>query len=195
MTDDHAAQPLLHYSASPVTFSQRWSGLRRRAQHYLASTQKHYLILLLVGVDVIAILAEILISLVACETGTKNRPWVDPALEASKIVGLVISSLFLVELLASLWAFGWELFSSWFHCFDTFVILVSFVIDVLAHGVLEDIASLVVMLRLWRVVKIVEEMSVGAEERMEELEAQVEKLERENAALGQQLRALEAGEV
>lgn len=64
----------------------------------------------------------------------------------------------------------------------------------LAHGVLEDIASLVVVLRLWRVVKIVEEMSVGAEERMEELEAQVEKLEREKAELGQQLRALEAGE-
>lgn len=64
----------------------------------------------------------------------------------------------------------------------------------LAHGVLEEIASLVIVLRLWRVVKIVEEMSVGAEEQMEELEAQVEKLERENAELEERLRALEAGE-
>lgn len=72
------------------------------------------------------------------------------------------------------------------------MILVSFVVDVLAHGVLEDIASLVVILRLWRMVKIVEEMSVGAEEQMEELEMRVEKLEREKSVLEQQLRDLEA---
>lgn len=64
----------------------------------------------------------------------------------------------------------------------------------LAHGVLEEIASLVIVLRLWRVVKIVEEMSVGAEEQMEELEAQIEKLEHDNDRLQQRLRALEAGE-
>lgn len=43
-------------------------------------------------------------------------------------------------------------------------------------------------------VKIVEEMSVGAEEQMEELEAQVEKLERENQELQQRLRSLEEGD-
>ncbi|CAK7211325.1 hypothetical protein SCUCBS95973_001074 [Sporothrix curviconia] len=197
MADDHASQPLLHHasgSSSTRVFAQRWSRWRRQSQHYLASTQKHYVILALVGLDVAAILTEILVSLVTCEMGTEDQSWVDPVLEATKIAGLVISSLFLVELLATLWAFGWELFASWFHCFDAFVILVSFVVDVLAHGVLEEIASLVIVLRLWRVVKIVEEMSVGAEEQMEELEAQVEKLERENAELEQRLRALEAGE-
>ncbi|CAK7201665.1 hypothetical protein SEUCBS139899_004374 [Sporothrix eucalyptigena] len=175
---DHASQPLLHHhQPGPSPTAQRWSRWRRQSQHYLASTQKHYLILALVGLDVVAILTEILVSLVTCETKTEDQPWVDPVLEATKITGLVISSLFLVELLASIWAFGWD-----------------FVVDVLAHGVLEEIASLVIVLRLWRVVKIVEEMSVGAEEQMEELEEQVEKLERENAELEQRLRALEAGE-
>ncbi|KIH86803.1 ion transporter [Sporothrix brasiliensis 5110] len=192
-------QPLLPHPAHATSHShtghthariQQW---RRRSQHYLASKQKHYLILTLVGLDVVAILTEILVSLVTCETGTEDQPWVDPVLEATKIIGLVISSLFLAELLSSLWAFGTDFFSSWFHCFDAFVILVSFVVDVLAHGVLEEIASLVIVLRLWRVVKIVEEMSVGAEEQMEELEAQVEKLEKQNADLERRLRALEAG--
>ncbi|ERT02989.1 ion transporter [Sporothrix schenckii 1099-18] len=194
-------QPLLPHPAHAISHShightrariQQW---RRRSQRYLASKQKHYLILTLVGLDVVAILTEILVSLVTCETGTENQPWVDPVLEATKIIGLVISSLFLAELLSSLWAFGTDFFSSWFHCFDAFVILVSFVVDVLAHGVLEEIASLVIVLRLWRVVKIVEEMSVGAEEQMEELEAQVEKLEKQNADLERRLRALEAGDV
>lgn len=84
---------------------QQW---RRQSQHYLASKQKHYLILTLVGLDVAAILTEILVSLVTCETGTEDQPWVGPVLESTKIIGLVISSLFLAELLASLWAFGVE---------------------------------------------------------------------------------------
>jgi voltage-gated hydrogen channel 1 len=78
-------------------------------------------------------------------------------------------------------------FSSWFHCFDALVIVASFVVDLLVHGIAEDIASLVVVLRLWRFVKIVEEVSVGAAERMEELEAQLEKVQEENRVMGRLL--------
>ena len=78
-------------------------------------------------------------------------------------------------------------FSSWFHTFDAAVILASFAIDLVAHGVAEDIASLVVVLRLWRFVKVVEEVSLGAAERMEDLEAQIEKLTEENRVMGLQL--------
>jgi hypothetical protein len=47
----------------------------------------------------------------------------------------------------------------------------------------EEIASFVIVLRLWRFVKIIEELSVGAAERMEEIEARFVELERENAEL------------
>ncbi|OAA66600.1 ion transporter [Niveomyces insectorum RCEF 264] len=197
MADDNEYASLLASGVRPPWTTSRWARWtrwRRDAQRYLASKEKHYLILALVGLDVVAILTEILVSLVTCEMGTADEPWVDVVLEITKVSGLVISSLFLVELLVTVWAFGWTFFSAWFHCFDAFVILVSFVVDVLAHGVLEEIASLVIVLRLWRVVKIVEEMSVGAEEQMEELEARLEKVEQEKAELEQRLRALEAGE-
>jgi len=75
-------------------------------------------------------------------------------------------------------------FLSWFHCLDAFVIVVSFAVDLLEHGVAGEIASLVVVLRLWRFVKIVQEFSVeqseqteGLRRRIEELEKQVEDLE------------------
>lgn len=71
---------------------------------------------------------------------------------------------------------------------DGLVIIASFVIDLLTHGILEEIASLVIILRLWRFVKIVEELSVGASERMEEIEQQVEMLEKENAELKNEIR-------
>lgn len=63
------------------------------------------------------------------------------------------------------------------------VIIVSFLVDVLTRGVVEEVASLVVILRLWRFVKIIEEMSVGASEQMEDLEMRIEQLEKENFEL------------
>ena len=74
-------------------------------------------------------------------------------------------------------------FYSWFHCFDAFVIVTSFIVDVVTTGLVEEIASLVVVLRLLRLMKIVDEVSVGASERLEDLEARIETLEQEKAEL------------
>ena len=122
-------------------------------------------------------------------------------LEVLPIVSLGFSCLFMVELLASVWAFGaeyaasqpfrtnrWQLtpnsyFRSKFHCFDALVIIAGFVIDILTTGVIEEVASLVVVFRLWRVFKIIEELSLGAEEQMEDLRRRLEELERENNEL------------
>jgi hypothetical protein len=70
-------------------------------------------------------------------------------------------------------------FNSWFHAFDATVIVAGFIVDVLLHGILEEVASLVIILRLWRFFKIIEEFSVGAEEQMDGLELRIEKLKRE----------------
>ena len=51
-------------------------------------------------------------------------------------------------------------------------------------GVLEEVGSTVVILRLWRVFKIIEEFSTGAEEQMNE---RIEELQRENEDLKKEL--------
>lgn len=84
-------------------------------------------------------------------------------------------------------------FSDWFHCFDAFVITVSFIIDVVARGIVKEIASIVIVLRLWRLVKIIEELSVGAAERMEEIEGKLKELEQENADLRAQVEEMRSG--
>ena len=61
---------------------------------------------------------------------------------------------------------SFRFFDSWFHCFDAAVIIASFGIDLLEHGIEEEIASLVVILRLWRFIKIVDEFSVEAAEQV-----------------------------
>ena len=63
-------------------------------------------------------------------------------------------------------------------------------IDVCLKGVLEEAGSIVVILRLWRVFKIVEEFSAGASDQMESMTEQIEELKAENQGLKKELRAL-----
>lgn len=72
--------------------------------------------------------------------------------------------------------------------FDATIIIASFLVDVLTRGVVEEVASLIIILRLWRFVKIIEELSVASSERMEDLEMKVERLEEENSSLRDKLR-------
>lgn len=83
---------------------------------------------------------------------------------------------------------GRRYLSSKVACFDAFVIVVGFVVDVVEHGdVLEEVASLVVILRLWRFVKIADEFSVEASEQWDEMRHRLETLEKENSDLREEL--------
>ena len=77
-----------------------------------------------------------------------------------------------------------------FEILDAAIIIAGFVIDVCLKGVLEEAGSIIVLLRLWRVFKIVEEFSAEASEQMDNLSERVEKLEVENGKLKKELRAL-----
>ena len=86
------------------------STTRRQTRRFLSSKYGHYAVLLLVSLDVSCIFADFLISLFICDhTCDKGEP-VDKSLpeaqDALGIVSLVFSCLFMVELLASIWAFG-----------------------------------------------------------------------------------------
>ncbi|KAI9811487.1 MAG: hypothetical protein M1827_005470 [Pycnora praestabilis] len=163
--------------------------IRHQIQRFLTSKTGHYSVLLLVAADVSCIFADFLISLLKCEQKSADHGW-DIAQDVLGIVSLVFSCLFMAELLAAVFAFGLAYFKSWFHCFDAAVIILGFVVDVLLHGVLEEVASLVVILRLWRVFKIVEEFSAGAQEQMEEMAGRIEKLESENKELKKEVDGL-----
>ena len=58
------------------------------------------------------------------------------------------------------------------------------------RGTLEEIGSIVVVLRLWRVLKIIDELSAGAAEQMEPLSERIEDLEKQNQELQEQVKSL-----
>ncbi|KAJ6111107.1 hypothetical protein N7486_003342 [Penicillium sp. IBT 16267x] len=165
----------------------RW---RRSARDFLTSRWGHYLVLLLITIDVCCGFAEFLIQLHVCESKEKHRR-IDGGWEVTEdalgITGLVISCLFMLELIVAVLSFGFGYFSNWFHIFDSLVILVAFVIEIALQGPVEELGSLVVVLRLWRVFMIIEELRSASEDTMEEYEDEIERLRQENATLKQRL--------
>ncbi|KAF1990935.1 hypothetical protein K402DRAFT_368626 [Aulographum hederae CBS 113979] len=178
-------QPLLNEDQQTVYETSRRSfrHSRQELKRFLSSKTGHYAVLGLVTLDVSCIFADFIIRLIVCDTQKPATKPANEALEALGITGLVFSTLFLVELIASVWAFGFRYFTTPFHAFDAIVILASFIVDTVLRGVAEEAASIVIILRLWRVFKIIEELSVGASEQMEGLREKLAELEEENAEL------------
>ena len=85
---------------------------RKQTRRLLSSIYGHYAVLLLVSMDVGCIFADFLISLYICDQscgkGDSVGDGLPKAQDALGIVGLVFSCLFMLELLASVWAFGFE---------------------------------------------------------------------------------------
>ena len=83
---------------------------RKQTRRFLESKYGHYSVLLLVSLDVGCIFADFLISLYICDhhcgKGKDASKSLPEAQDALGIVSLIFSCLFMLELCASVWAFG-----------------------------------------------------------------------------------------
>lgn len=66
---------------------------------------------------------------------------------------------------------------------DALIILASFILDVSARGATEEIGSLLIIGRLWRIIKLAGEATVVDSERVEGLEKEIMNLRKENERL------------
>lgn len=118
-SNDHEVAPLLSSDRQRINHTQQdfitrnFTGtdstayrFRRFLQWFLTSKYGHYLVIVLVSLDVCGIFADFLISLHICEHSQDDtRMWqkIDDGLDT---VSLVFSCLFMLELLCSIFAFG-----------------------------------------------------------------------------------------
>jgi hypothetical protein len=165
--------------------------LQQRITRFLASKPCHYCVLALVSLDVASTFTALILRLLAYEQRIPLNHGVRAEC-ALDIVGLALTCLFVVELGARVWVTGWAYFRSWFNCLDAMVIVLGFAVGLLLEGALRQIASLVVVLRLLRVFRIIEEVGTGAEEQMGSLREQIAFLFRENESLRGELVHLRA---
>jgi hypothetical protein len=91
--------------------------------------------------------------------GPVERPeW----LEILSHCSLAITSLFLIEIPLTLWSLGFQFLNpwgpvphAWLHLFDAVVIVTTFSLEVALRGQGSELAALLIILRLWRIVKLV----------------------------------------
>ena len=122
--DPSSSQPLLHTDREVVAdnaedrqtentqqrttrYKKVYNICRQRIQDFLSSRAQHYTVLGLVSFDLLGIFADIIINLYQCDEKDTSPVW-DDVRNGLGIAGLVFSCLFMLELILSVWAFGWR---------------------------------------------------------------------------------------
>lgn len=140
----------------------------------------HICVLTLVAIDVLIVLAELILALLTCKAPTKTSEAIE---ETLSICSITISTVFVLELFSTIMVLGIEYLTEWVHALDAIIILASFTLDLTARGATEEIGSLLIIGRLWRIVKLAGEATVVDSERTEGLEREIEVLKKENESL------------
>lgn len=157
----------------------------------------------LVILDAIFVLAELLIDLSIIEL---EHGHIAP--EVFHYLSLSLLTFFMVELAGKLFAYHLEFFHHKFEVFDGVVVVISFVLDIVfifKEGA-SDAMGLLILLRLWRVARIINGVLVSVKtradqrlhklrdsydhlvQRVTELQARTDKLEQENQKLQELLK-------
>ncbi|GAA5960123.1 hypothetical protein JCM21900_002410 [Sporobolomyces salmonicolor] len=165
----------------------RYSGFRRQLAYALDTPAFHWTIIGLSLLDFIFVMCAIGYEYLKdqrclCDDSCEEDV---PVMEILDLLSIFITGLFVLEIPLDLIAFGISHYTTathWpLHCFDAVVVVVAFVVEVGVKGPLEEIASLLIILRLWRLIKLVSTLEVGMTEYREqagdlaEIEAEREK--------------------
>ncbi|KAI0831440.1 hypothetical protein BC628DRAFT_1312137 [Trametes gibbosa] len=144
---------------------------KTRAAEFLESPPLHYTVITLVLIDSACVLADLAYTFLSSDCTPIEGPDTPLWLNILANVSLVITTLFLVEIPLSLWALGIRYYNpagpvahAVLHLFDALVILTTFILEVGLRGRERELASLLVILRLWRLVKLVQGIAVSAGE-------------------------------
>uniref|UniRef100_A0A3Q2XU94 Voltage-gated hydrogen channel 1 n=1 Tax=Hippocampus comes TaxID=109280 RepID=A0A3Q2XU94_HIPCM len=130
-----------------------------------SSARFQVLVVCLVVLDAIFVLGEVLIdlSIIQLEHG-------HIAPEVFHYLSLALLTFFMVEIAGKLFAYRLEFFQHKFEVFDALVVMVSFVLDVvfIFHDDVFDGMGLLILLRLWRVARIINGILVSVKTRADQ---------------------------
>ncbi|CAG8457736.1 2822_t:CDS:10 [Acaulospora colombiana] len=178
--DIPGTEPLL-----PERSSQRQKGLQEYIKNRLRSRNWHWFILCLVASDFFCVLTTITITFLWPEEEHGEM------IETLSIIAFLINTVFVIEIFLNLFVFGNQYFSTgphWFiHLFDALVVIATFLLEIFLKGKEREVAGLLIIFRLWRLIKILSAVAVGLgeydEQKVEELEKKIEELEDELKSL------------
>lgn len=159
---------------------------REQLCEILHSRRAQYVIITLVVVDMIIVIAELLIDLKAVEVHHESH-----APHILHYISIAILSIFMIELFVKIYAMGLTFFKHKMEVFDGIVVTVSFALDIAFSGKegAVDGLGLIVLLRLWRVTRIVNGIVLSVQI---QADRKIEVLEKENSELKEELEQLKS---
>jgi hypothetical protein len=181
-------QPLLpsHRDQSEGENVGRIAIYREKTAQVLEHRHLHKAVILMIVIDASCVLADLIYTFLSpgCEPpeGADAPEW----LEVLAHISLAITTFFLIEIPLSIYAFGFQFYNpfgpvphSVLHLFDAFIIVTTFILEVVLKGREQELASLLIILRLWRLVKLVGGVAVGVGEVEEETIKELNETRRE----------------
>ncbi|KAG1891249.1 hypothetical protein F4604DRAFT_1705109 [Suillus subluteus] len=157
---------------------------RENVSCILESQRFHTFVIALIVIDATCVLADLGFTVLSdgCTPSDDGPEW----LEVLATISLAITTLFLIEIPVTLWAFGIRFYTPFsgvphaaFHLFDVAIIITTFVLEFVLKGRQRELAGLLIMLRLWRLVKLVGGIAVGAAELEEETAQELDQTKRQ----------------
>jgi len=148
-----------------------FGGDHSKTQKWLASKIEskpvHIIVVTLVLLDLLIILTDL--SLQSFYPMEEEAPdAVHTAEKALAWTSVTILSIFTLEQFVKLAVFGPRYFLKVWHAIDAFVIITSLILEILLRGPSREVASLLIIFRLWRLVRIMhalaEEITIEHEE-------------------------------
>ncbi|GJJ72293.1 voltage-gated hydrogen channel 1 [Entomortierella parvispora] len=191
--------PLVPVDAESSTFVKS----RHEIGELLESKKSHVLILILTVLDLLLVIFQIGASLLGLDD-SEEAEWI---LEVFAHASLAIVSVFVVEIFFKVYAFGFSYFWSsnphgYLHLADAAIIVISFLLEVFLKGAEQELGSLLIIFRLWRLIKLTGTVAIETaehqQEQLERLEDQIKELQQqldESRAEVAQLRAHTADQV
>eukprot|EP01023_Acetabularia_acetabulum_P062009 TRINITY_DN7560_c0_g1_i4.p2 TRINITY_DN7560_c0_g1~~TRINITY_DN7560_c0_g1_i4.p2 ORF type:complete len:184 (+),score=12.59 TRINITY_DN7560_c0_g1_i4:209-760(+) len=115
----------------------------------------HILVVALVLVDLFIVIFDLVVALTYC--GDHPPHTLEEVVHVFHYISISILCLFVLENLLQFYAFGPQFFTkSVLHCVDFAIVCVSLILDVvIANDSVAEIASVLVVVRLWRLARIV----------------------------------------
>ncbi|EPT06116.1 hypothetical protein FOMPIDRAFT_124958 [Fomitopsis schrenkii] len=177
-------EPLLPTTSADRGDAAKETTWKERTAELLESPRLHKTVIALVLIDSACVLADLSYTFLKenCVPDEEQPVW----LEALSNTSLAITTFFLVEIPIQIWAQGWGFYKlggqaphSSLHFFDAVVIITTFVLEVVLRGRERELAGLLIVLRLWRLVKLVQGIAVSAGELEEDTVRQLEETRQE----------------
>lgn len=162
--EDEEKQPEEKPEKTPHPFIASYTF--RDALRWLFGCHKFQIVIVcLVILDALFVLIEILLDL---ELLAEKVDHIIP--EIFHYLSISVLSFFLVELVGKLYAFRLEFFHHKFEVFDAVIVIISFIIDIvfLTREDVFNAVGLLILLRLWRVARIVNGVILSVKSTAEE---------------------------